>query len=86
MAAGDVIGAAEEFVSAPIHTSLAGVIARSSVSTLPNGRRVEVVPVKGAKQQPLEGAALFDDLFGGRWPISELAEGGLAHYDAEAIA
>jgi electron transport complex protein RnfC len=86
VAAGDVIGAAEEFVSAPIHTSLAGVIARSSVTTLPNGRHVEVVPVKGAKEQPLEGAALFDDLFGGRWPISELAEGGLAHYDAEAIA
>jgi electron transport complex protein RnfC len=88
---GDVIGVAEEFVSAPVHTSLAGVIARSSVTTLPNGRHVEVVPVKAAKKQPLEDAALYDDLFSGPWPIGELAGGQLAagelsQYEPEAIA
>lgn len=86
VAPGDVVGAAEGFVSAPVHTSLAGVIARSSVTTLPNGRHVEVVPVKAAKEQPLEGTALYDDQFGGPWPTGELAEGGLAQYEPEAIA
>ena len=83
---GDVIADAKEFVSAPVHTSLAGVIARSSVTTLPNGRHVEVVPVKAAKEQPLEGAALYDEIFGGPWPIGELAKGGLSQYEPEAIA
>jgi len=83
---GDVIGEAEGFVSAPVHTSLAGVVARPSVTTLPNGRHVEVIPVKGSKEQPLEGTALYDDLFGGPWPVEELAEGGLSRLEPEAIA
>jgi len=46
VAPGDVVGEAGGFVSAPVHSSLAGVVARSSVATLPNGRHVEVVPIQ----------------------------------------
>ena len=66
---GEVIGRSEAFVSAPVHASVAGTIARASVATLPNGRHVAVIPVRSADEQPLEGRALFDDLFGGPWPL-----------------
>ena len=69
---GDVVGEAEAFVSAPVHASVTGTVARSAVATLPNGRHVRVVPIKAADEQPLAGEALFDDVFGGDWPTDGL--------------
>jgi electron transport complex protein RnfC len=69
---GDVVGEAEAFVSAPVHASVAGTVARPTVATLPNGRHVRVVPIKAAEEQPLAGEALWDDLFGGDWPTDRL--------------
>ena len=74
VALGDVLGDAKAFVSAPVHASLTGTVARASVATLPNGRHVAVVPVKAAEEQPLAGDALFEDVFGGRWPVEELEQ------------
>jgi electron transport complex protein RnfC len=71
VALGDVIGKAGGFVSAPIHASIAGKTAKDAGVTLPNGRRVRSVPVKAEGDQ-LEGAALFDDVFGGTWPTEGL--------------
>jgi len=65
---GDVVGASEAFISAPVHASIAGTVAMASVATLPNGRHVKTVPIKAADAQPLAGAALLEDLFGGEWP------------------
>ena len=78
---GDVVGEAEAFVSAPVHTSIAGKAAKAASATLPNGRHVDVVPVKADGEQPLEGQALYDDVLGGTWPTD-----GLSRYTAEEIA
>ncbi len=79
VAAGAVIGDAEAFVSAPVHTPIAGKTAKATVATLPNGRHVAAIPVKGAGEQ-LEGQALWDEVFGGEWPTS-----GLEEHTPEAI-
>lgn len=63
----DVIGVIKG-LGAPIHASISGKSARPSVATLPNGRHVETLPIKAGDEQPLEGRALFDDIFGGDWP------------------
>lgn len=71
VALGDVVGRAEAPVSAPVHASIAGVVGRESVATLPNGRHVATVPIKAAGDQ-LEGRALWDAVFGGEWPLDGL--------------
>jgi electron transport complex protein RnfC len=69
---GEKIGDADAFISAPIHSSIAGTVARASVTTLPNGRHVSVIPIKAADEQPLVGTALFEDVLGGDWPLTEI--------------
>ncbi len=68
---GEVLGEAEAFVSAPVHTPIAGKVARTGVVTLPNGRHVAAVPVRSDGDQ-LEGQDLFEDMFGGDWPVTDL--------------
>ncbi len=77
---GDVVGDAEAFVSAPVHASVAGMVARGVMVTLPNGRHVPAVPIKAAEEQPLEGRALFDEVYGGPWPTD-----GLDRFEPKAI-
>jgi electron transport complex protein RnfC len=84
---GDVIGAAAAFVSAPAHASIDGTVQALSVTTLPNGRHVRTVVIQAAAagQPPSavqpgtpEGgraAPLWADLFGGEWPVEDLAGG-----------
>ena len=67
VALGDVVGQTDAFVSAPVHASINGKAANASVTTLPNGRHVPVVPVRADGEQ-LEGQALFDEIYGGEWP------------------
>jgi len=81
VAVGDLVGETDRFVSAPVHASISGVVARLSTTTLPNGRHVGVVPIRAAQEQPLSGRALWDDVYGGPWPSD-----GLDQYEAEAIA
>lgn len=69
VAVGDKVGEASGFVSAPVHSSVAGTVTRARSVTLPNGRRVPSIPIQAAEDQPLAGAALFDDVFGGDWPM-----------------
>ncbi|MBN1851385.1 MAG: electron transport complex subunit RsxC [Pirellulales bacterium] len=78
---GDVVGQAEGFVSAPVHASIDGTVARPSVTTLPNGRHVDVVPIKAADQQSFEGMALYEDVLGGDWPTE-----GFERLDPDEIA
>ena len=78
---GDVVGLAGGFVSAPVHASVSGTVARSRAVTLPNGRHVRVVPIKAAQDQPLLGRALWDDVYGGAWTHE-----GLDKYEPEQIA
>jgi len=81
VAVGDAVGEAEAFVSAPVHASISGTVARQSTVTLPNGRHVAAVSIRAADEQSLSGRALWDDVYGGQWPRD-----GLDRHDAKAIA
>ena len=80
VAAGEKIADSTAFISAPIHTPIAGTVQMGSVTTLPNGRHVKTLPVKAGPNQ-LSGGALLNDVFGGDWPKS-----GLETYTPEQIA
>lgn len=69
--AGDKVGDSPAFISAPVHTPIAGTVAKDSVTTLPNGRHVKTLPVKAAGD-PVEGQALYDDVLGGDWSLGNL--------------
>ena len=71
VSAGQMIGKADAFVSAPVHAPCRGVVQMFSVTTLPNGRHVKTIPIKAAGEQ-LAGQALYDDVLGGDWPRSGL--------------
>lgn len=80
VAIGDTLGKASAFISAPVHASIDGKTAKMTVTTLPNGRHVKVIPIKAAEEQSLSGQALYDDVLGGQWPKE-----GLDKYEPEAI-
>jgi electron transport complex protein RnfC len=75
VAMGDLLAESDAFVSAPVHSSIAGKTARESVTTLPNGRHVLTIPVKAGEQE-LEGQALYDDVLGGEWRLEEIEKYG----------
>lgn len=68
VAAGAVLADTDAFVSAPVHTPVAGAVQKETVATLPNGRHVKVIPVKTGPEQ-LSAEALWADLYGGEWPL-----------------
>jgi electron transport complex protein RnfC len=72
LAIGDIVGEAKGFVCAPVHASVAGLAAKATVATLPNGRHIPVIPINAADEQPLAGDALFEDVLGGEWPVDDL--------------
>ena len=80
VAAGEMIGSSDAFISAPVHTPIAGTAAMATVATLPNGRHVSVVPIKAADEQPTP-EQILEDIFGGDWPTR-----GLDKHDPAAIA
>ena len=59
---------------------MSGAVGRPTVATLPNGRHVDVIPIKAAAEQPLAGRDLLDDVLGGDGPVDAVSD-----YDAEAI-
>ena len=71
VAAGEKIGDVDAFISAPVHSPVAGTVGMASVTTLPNGRHVATVPIKAAEQQPT-GEDVWNDVFGGDWPTTGL--------------
>jgi len=73
VAAGEMIGRSDAFISAPVHASISGKTAMPSTVTLPNGRHVQAIPIKAEGEQ-LEGGALYKDILGGEWPTSGLEQ------------
>lgn len=84
---GDVVGETQAFVSAKVHTPLNGATAKVSAVTLPNGRRVPMVPIKADDAQ-IDHDQLWAQMFAGDWPkkidnytqeqiISACRDGGL---------
>ncbi len=60
----------DAFVSAPIHTPVAGTVQRAGVVTLPNGRHLAAIPVKTAEGAP-GPEAVYADVLGGDWPLDD---------------
>jgi electron transport complex protein RnfC len=71
VACGDVLGQADAFISAPVHTPVKGTVGRETVATLPNGRHVKVIPVKSSEDN-LAGDELYQDVLGGGWSTQAL--------------
>lgn len=63
---GEKIAKGEAFISAEIHAPVTGVIQKQTVTTLPNGRHVPVLPIK-TKGDQKEGRELWDMIYGGAW-------------------
>ena len=79
VALGELLGKASGFISAPVHATVAGVVGRQTVATLPNGRHVKVIPITAAEGQ-LGGRELWDDVYGGEWPAD------VEEYDPKTIS
>ncbi len=78
VAFGDMVCKSGGFVSAPVHAPIAGKVLKSAVTTLPNGRHVQVLPIKAEGDQ-LEGQALKREILGGDWSLEDVTD------DREAI-
>ena len=79
VSAGEQVAGAEAFISAPIHSPINGVAGKESVTTLPNGRHVRMIPIKAGEEQ-LSGRDLFDDVLGGSWSYD-----GISSLDGKEI-
>lgn len=79
VAFGDMVCKSGGFVSAPVHAPIAGKVLKSAVTTLPNGRHVQVLPIKADGEQ-LEGQALRDEILGGEWSLADMNQ-----YDRQTI-
>jgi len=65
---GEQIAKPAGFISAAVHASISGKVGMGCAVTMPNGRRVQAVPITAGETQPLEGAELLADVCGGDWP------------------
>ncbi len=64
---GEKIADSKEFISAAIHSPISGTVLKETTVTLPNGRHVPALPIRGEGTQ-LDGQNLWDRLYGGEWP------------------
>jgi Na+-translocating ferredoxin:NAD+ oxidoreductase subunit C len=71
VAFGELVGKGGGFVSAALHTPIAGKVLKMGVTTLANGRHMEAIPIKAAGEQ-LTGEDLWADMFGGDWPKDDI--------------
>lgn len=87
---GDVVGeTGDALFSSKVHSSVKGLALKPTVTTLPNGRHVKVIPIKCDPKPTIEGRELFEEIFGGEWPkqgiedfaseeiVDSASEGGL---------
>ncbi len=65
---GELVGKGAAFVSASLHSPVSGKVEKMAVTTLPNGRHLSAISIKTDGEQ-ITGKALWDDTFGGKWPI-----------------
>ncbi len=64
---GEMVGKGEVFVSASLHAPISGVVQKMETVTLANGRHLQAIAIKAAGGQ-VDGQALWDQMFGGKWP------------------
>jgi H+/Na+-translocating ferredoxin:NAD+ oxidoreductase subunit C len=70
---GEMVAEAKAFVSAPIHSPISGTVQKLTNTTLPNGRHVPAVPIKADGEQ-LSAKAVWEDIYGGEWPLDKGAD------------
>ncbi|NNG02401.1 MAG: electron transport complex subunit RsxC [Desulfobacteraceae bacterium] len=68
--AGDLVGMGEAYVSASLHTPISGDVLKMAVTTLANGRHMQAIVIRSNGEQRT-GQALWDIMFGGKWPQKE---------------
>ncbi|HSO19087.1 MAG TPA: electron transport complex subunit RsxC [Desulfosarcina sp.] len=68
---GELIGRGTSFVSTTLHASVPGIVQRTMRTTLANGRHMDTLPIKTEGEMP-DGRDLWDDIYGGSWPVSGL--------------
>jgi electron transport complex protein RnfC len=71
VAVGELVGKGGGFVSAALHTPIAGKVLKMGVTTLANGRHMAAIPIKATGRQ-LTGEDLWADMFGGDWPKNDI--------------
>jgi electron transport complex protein RnfC len=71
VAIGEMVGKGNGFVSATLHTPIAGKVLKLGVTTLANGRHMAAIPIKADGDQ-LAGEDLWADMFGGEWPKADI--------------
>lgn len=64
---GELIAKGEAFVSTTLHAPVAGVVQKTQMTTLSNGRHLQALVIRAQGEQ-LGGQALWDELYGGQWP------------------
>jgi len=67
VAQGETVGVGKAFISANLHSPIAGTVEKQVVCTLPNGRHLPAISIRTEGEQ-LSGQALYDDVLGGQWP------------------
>lgn len=65
---GELVGQGREFISASLHAPVAGIVQKAQAITLANGRHMEAIVIRSQGEQA-SGQALWDELFGGPWPL-----------------
>ncbi len=65
---GELVAKGEGFVTAPVHSPITGVVKKTEVTTLSNGRHLQAVVIQAQGEQ-LSGRDLWDALYGGPWPL-----------------
>ncbi|MCP3921830.1 MAG: electron transport complex subunit RsxC [Desulfobacterales bacterium] len=63
---GEKIADGKGYISASIHSPVSGIVQKPTVTTLPNGRHVPVLPIK-TNENHIEGNELWDLIYGGDW-------------------
>lgn len=76
---GDPVCRGGASVSASLHSPVSGRIQKISVTTLANGRHVKAIFIKTEGEQ-LSGRALWEEIFGGDWPMQNIQK-----YDPQEI-
>lgn len=69
VAYGDLIGDNDAFISAKLHSPIAGIVQKMAVTTLPNGRHVEAIRIKAEGRQ-FTAEENYRECMGGRWAKS----------------
>jgi len=64
---GEVIGAGEAFISATLHSPIAGKVKKISVVTLPNGRHLTAIVIQAEGEQ-IRPQKLWDEMTSEDWP------------------